>query len=251
MNISAIKGILEQYRRSTLQLILCGVSTVDGTGLAMDPAASRVGGPALVSAGYPWPVDSRQTPMMHLAQLNLADCDMPEPYPTSGVLQFYISTDDSWSEALGRYIPVSEFSECSHQWILPDDPDDSVIHGGFFTVTTKPYQQLPTMDDRDFDFLPFPSDMDPDFFYEDHAEELVNVLNDQPTLICGGGWATFRQWDPRPENESLELLLQLDCYEDNGVVLNYGDRGIVNFFVNPHDVEKEDFSHVFYTWSQF
>ena len=123
MNISAIKGILEQYRRSTLQLILCGVSTVDGTGLAMDPAASRVGGPALVSAGYPWPVDSRQTPMMHLAQLNLADCDMPEPYPTSGVLQFYISTDDSWSEALVRYIPVSEFSECSHQWILPDDPD--------------------------------------------------------------------------------------------------------------------------------
>ena len=183
MNISAIKGILEQYRRSTLQLILCGVSTVDGTGLAMDPAASRVGGPALVSAGYPWPVDSRQTPMMHLAQLNLADCGMPEPYPTSGVLQFYISTDDSWSEALVRHIPVSEFSECSHQWILPDDPDDSVIHGGFFTVTTKPYQQLPTMDDRDFDFLPFPSDMDPDFFYEDHAEELVNALNDQPTLI--------------------------------------------------------------------
>ncbi|MEL6208694.1 MAG: DUF1963 domain-containing protein [Pseudomonadota bacterium] len=59
------------------------------------PSASAIGGPAWrPDDSVAWPKDGRGVDMMHLARLNFAEMPPLENFPPSGLLQFFISTED-------------------------------------------------------------------------------------------------------------------------------------------------------------
>jgi uncharacterized protein YwqG len=59
-----------------------------------------------------------------------------------------------------------------------------------------------------------------------------------------GGYPEFTQQDPRKPQDRQVLLLQLDSDD----AMMWGDSGIANFFIDPADLQRGDFSRVAYTW---
>lgn len=220
---------------------------------AHNPTGSRVGGAAVITKEYPWPLDINQKPMMHLAQLNLAQLPQRDGYPTSGLLQFFIANDDemgldfahSEPKSQGfviRLIPAEQLAGATVEYHPP--VDNYLIQGGFFTVTGQLYDQAPSIDDRDFERLGLN-------FTEEELDELYDILHPgKHTTIFGGGWAHFTQFDPRDAADDREILLQLDTYfgDKSPVELMWGDCGIGNFFISKEDLSRLDFSRVLYNW---
>ena len=61
-----------------------------------------------------------------------------------------------------------------------------------------------------------------------------------------GGYAEFTQEDPRSTEDPMELLFQLDT--DSNIGCRWGDMGVANFFIRPEDLQKRDFSRIFFNW---
>lgn len=146
------------FRRTTaLHLAPVKADTAEAilAAAADNPTSSRVGGAALVTTDYPWPRDNHNKPMLHLAQLNLAELPARAGYPTEGLLQFFIADDDCLGlDSNGhvvRLIPAEDFATGTLEYQQPDD--DYLIYGGFFTVTGQLYDQAPSVEDRDFEKL--------------------------------------------------------------------------------------------------
>lgn len=69
------------------------------------------------------------------------------------------------------------------------------------------------------------------------------------------GYPEFSQEDPRTAHDATKavLLLQLVSElveEDTGKEINWQDFGTANWFIFPEDLEKGDFSKVFFHWEQ-
>lgn len=237
------------FRRTTaLHLAPVAADTAEAivAAAAGNPTGSRVGGAALVTADYPWPSDNHNKPMIHLAQLNLAELPARAGYPTEGLLQFFIADDDCLgldfdnhgNGHVVRLIPVEEFATGTLEYQQPDD--EYLIYGGFFTVTGQLYDQAPSVEDRDFEKLNLAIDQD----------QMYDILEKSHHTIFGGGWAYFTQGDPRDDDDPRELLFQLDSYmdSDSPVELMWGDVGVGNFFISKEDLARLDFNKVLYTW---
>lgn len=253
------KAALAAQARRVVALHLTGVPVAkDFSGIppeaAAAPAGSRIGGPALVTDNYPWPVDADDHPMTHLAQLNLAELPQLGGYPDSGLLQFFIADDDAlgfnyeekpnYRGFVARLIPTAELT--AGTIAVTPTTDDYPFDGGFFTVTGQLYDQLPNPSDHKFEQAGLPLswlDEDPD------VEHCCGVLHDElPATILGPGWAKFTQDDPREEDTDLQLLFQLDWENHHGVQVMFGDAGVANFFITPTDLATQNFDNVFYSW---
>ena len=243
------------YRRTTALHLTPVTATTPADILqaaATNPAGSRVGGAALITPEHPWPLDSKQQPMIHLAQLNLAELPLRDGYPTSGLLQFFIADDDvmgldfsdsdNYRGHVVRLIPAQLFPSATVEYHPPQE-NDGFITGGFFTVTGQLYDQAPCIEDRDFEKLNLG-------LTEEETDELYDRLEHEYQTIFGGGWAHFTQFDPRSNDDHREILFQLDTYfgTDGSVELMWGDAGIGNFFISKEDLANLDFSNVLYNW---
>lgn len=223
--------------------------------LSKSPAGSRIGGPALVTDNFPWPVDSQGKPMMHMAQLNMAELPTREGYPTEGLLQFFHGNDDCYGitstpNHVVRYIPAAELAHGRLHGTIADQTD--AIWDGYFEVTGQLFDQFPTGCDIETENLELPDGLnDPD---NDDDSERYEIFELNPSnTIFGGGWAYFTQEDPRLYEKGLDdyrLLLQLDTEtpEDGPVSMMFGDAGVANFFIHPADLAALNFDNVFYTW---
>lgn len=60
-----------------------------------------------------------------------------------------------------------------------------------------------------------------------------------------GGYPSFTQEDPRTADDPRILLFQLDSEAGK---ITWGDVGIANFFIDPDDLARWDFSRVAYNW---
>jgi uncharacterized protein YwqG len=87
--------------------------------------------------------------------------------------------------------------------------------------------------------LPMPEGVDDEDVYEELFEETLWTSQ-------VGGYAVFTQEDPRAVDSPLVLLLQLGS--DDEAEMMWGDSGIANFFIDPDDLAKADFSRVLYNW---
>lgn len=253
------QDILRPHLRRTVGLRLRPVPVDDPqTTLSQaqaNPAGSRIGGPALVTAEHPWPVDDTNKPMLHMAQLNLTELPAREHYPTSGLLQFFHADDecyglDSTNGTCVRYIPAAMLAGGTLQGDLTTQSD--AITGGYFEVTGELFDQYPTADDFEYETLITPlfdaADLDED--------DLYDAFTDAQTFdsIYGNGWASFTQFDPREHGESplcdYQLLLQLGSTweDDSPVEIMFGDAGICTYFIHPRDLAALNFNNVEYSW---
>lgn len=234
---------------------------------------SKVGGRAYWAAGRDYPRGPAGEPLALLAQLDLAELrDMPG-FPHRGLLQFFIDGDDYYGAALDAAPGQDRMSALAQQrgFRVVYWPDASVPPVAPPALSRRVLDELPfdpakprrirlqadhetlgLQDARlaatlggDLDALverytrEHPDERrDPDWLAEQVAEHLDRTGHKL------GGHPDFTQSDPRRPDDRRVLLLQLDSDE----ALMWGDSGIANFFIDPDDLARADFSRVAFHW---
>ncbi len=231
---------------------------------SQDYIASKVGGKPYLPIGDVYPLDKSGKPMEFLGQINFKDIEKLEDYPTTGLLQFFISLEDwgmNYEKPLESDIKViyhekteeevqTEFEFLDKQ---RDEGNSPIGKEEFIMNFSKPKNEVsPSRDYRSYIKVEenFKHYMGFDKFEEPRAEELEMAYWDAFSSFGHkiGGYADFTQEDPRfYENQDFtELLFQLDS--DSSADILWGDNGIANFFIRKEDLKNKDFSNILYNW---
>ncbi len=242
---------------------------------------SKFGGVPYWEKDAPYPTDADGNKMVLLAQIRLdeiANFDAVEDLPKSGLLQFFISTNDLFG--LDFENPTSQ---SGHRVIFHENLDEKITKDDVISL------KIPTTNDEDFsDYFPFKGEFslefsqsesfinDTDFGFFEKVCEVVERIGvkipeekylseydilDEDTLedfFDGsensriGGWAFFTQDDVHYREDCRDyevLLFQMDSTESQEIL--WGDCGIANFFITKSDLKKRDFSKVLYNWDSY
>lgn len=228
-----------------------------------------------VLGGKPyWPKDKKYPktkegkPLFLLAQLNFEEIPKIDQYPSSGILQFYISDDQLNGLDFDR--PIEKIiSEPEHYRVIyyskvysapkmleHDVPEASTLEN--FPVE-QPLslkfcieQELPSTGDYRFYQTLDNLGKIGEGCLDEVFDYVLDNTNETGTKL--GGNAFFTQHDPRESvkvDEDWILLFQMDSTDVNGVKINWGDLGVANFFIQSEALENKDFSNVWYNWDCF
>ena len=220
---------------------------------------SKVGGQPYLLKETTWPTSPDGRELFFLAQINFAEVPPLTPFPSSGILQFFIHDDDLYGMDFDDGENPDTFRVLFHpevleqesrlqtklpstNWeeeLLPHHPDESypLIFGlGEEVVPISDYQF----------YQHFGSD-----FFRQFAENEWEVMGQLEKAVRSqghkiGGYAYFTQDDPRRAEDPMLLLLQLDS--DERMDLMWGDMGVGHFFIREKDLVAQDFSRVLYDW---
>lgn len=200
-------------------------------------------------------------PLILLAQINFEEVPELKGYPTKGILQFFILSDDVYG--LDFDTPLDEiinnpdkYRVVYHHNVLKDlSLLESVL------PVASQNSDLPIITECSLKFnlkqeIPSPTDYrfkrisgDIYEFDDEVCEYLYDNLDASGSKI--GGYANFTQDDPRGYEKPKEnwiLLFQMDTEECDGVDIMWGDCGVGNFFIQPESLLNCDFSRVWYNW---
>lgn len=239
---------------------------------ADDVAVSKVGGRAYWAAGRDYPRDPQGQPLFLLAQIQLGELPKMPGYPERGMLQFFISGDDFYGAAIDaahgpkrmdalaepKGFRVVYWADASAPAIVP--PAATAGLDALPFDPAKPRRIRFSADHEtmgihdvglakvlgtDIDALAeryISANVDDRVAAEDLSDEVSDYLDRSGHKL--GGYPDFTQDDPRGADDKRVLLFQLDS--DDGLM--WGDSGIANFFIDPADLARADFSRVSYHW---
>jgi len=222
---------------------------------------SKFGGNAYWPKNMTYPTDYEGKPMFLLAQINFSETPYLKGYPTKGLLQFFVSGGDLQglefpSEERTMNTIINEHR--GYSVIYHDEVSTNIPLKLNFPDNKDAY--LPMRDEYSLEFsikdsdLPFPDN----YHFINKVGELGNINDESWDALYErfdssgskiGGYAYFTQSDPRYNiKEDWFLLFQMDTEFSEGVDIMWGDAGVGNFFIKPEDLEKLDFSKVWYNW---
>ncbi|MEK4230973.1 YwqG family protein [Solibacillus sp. FSL H8-0538] len=216
-------------------------------------------------AGYPYlprdavhPKDANGQYMLLLAQINFSEVHLGAPFPTQGLLQFYISEHCYHHAQLGtgdrlykiRYYPtiidkshlISDFSYLT-QTYSTDFPINSEL-GIQFSTAIEP---VSATDYRlSYYFNPLISGehfaVDGRTFNDLYLENFLSADHKV------GGYPYFIEEDIRKNSVALQcydtLLLQIVSNDEHGIM--WGDCGVMSFFINSKKLQHLDFSDIYF-----
>lgn len=238
-------------------------SVVEYMKMSVSTKAARVincklGGMPYLPRGTTHPKDEKAEYMLLLAQVNFSEGFFPSPFPTKGLLQFFISPS-AYEQTLKtggilttnyfhvRYYPtittedlVTDFSYLQHaqSYIMPIknelplsfskeiEPVSATDYRLTHYITPKLMAQFAKNEHQ-----PFPEIY---LYYFSGADMKM------------GGYPYFIGQDIRGNDPSLQtydtLLLQI--VSNDAIDIMWGDCGVLKFFINRDKLEKLDFSDV-------
>jgi len=206
-----------------------------------------------------YPKDENGEPMKLLAQINFSELPQLNEFPTSGLLQFYISADDDvygidfdepakqknfkliYHEQLNETDLIEDFS-----FVTNDREIEFPIGkeaGMTFDLVVQPVSAFSV----DFDIIEENIPLDQKIEHEncnDLHELYIEKFVGEGHRI--GGYPYFTQADPREKEEHPILLLQIDS--DDSIDCMFGDVGVANFFISREDLLNRNFTNVLYNW---
>jgi len=225
-----------------------------------DIFSSKAGGLGYIPHDGNFPVDNEGNQLRLLAQIACSEIDF-EPFPKSGLLQFWILDDDVYGLSNWGETETEAITQNTFRVIYYPEIDRSVTEEEIQKKFTKPAYTpkeevdwwLPVFGEYGMSFEPAESYQQPDF---EEAEELWDKYaelaeKDGTPNHQIGGYPFFTQSDPREENSKYDFLLfQLDSDYDSGADdrVMWGDAGVGNFFINSEKLKHLDFSDVLYNW---
>lgn len=231
---------------------------------------SKVGGVPYMPLDFKYPLDEREEykgkPLAFLAQINFAQMPPLKGFPSFGILQFFIGTDYLYGMDTENLALQAGFRVFFHRNI---EREDRLLKQ--LPVQVEYEAEAPIQKELKMEFTPAVSIIGwQDFRYEAEFlkayqkefpltasfEEIPAEVRDKMEEVCNaggsriGGYPLFTQSDPRSDDNAYAqdtvLLLQLDSDSETGI--QWGDDGVCNFFITPHQLEELDFSHVLYHW---
>lgn len=237
---------------------------------------NKIGGMPFIPKRGTYPVSTISGEKLHLLiQLNFETIQNIENYPQTGILQIFIEATDCYGldfdnpqkQSSWRIIYHTDISDPMSEdeilVLMPEISEDNYElpfekSGKEYKLEGKESEMPITINSFNFDSIynKYCNDILDDEFknksWYSLTEEVSNRLNDElygeGTRI--GGYPGFTQSDPREGIlENYMLLLQIDSEgNDKEWFLMWGDSGIANFFIDPDDLKKCDFSKVYYNW---
>lgn len=220
-----------------------------GEGEVLPIQQSKFLGKPYLPISMEYPKDNNGVPMIHLAQINFAEVPTLANYPSSGILQLYISPT--------RWYDMEDFRVLFHEKPEPEFQtgvdfltdalyEDSPIYVEHKLAFNK---QIEFGDPNDFRFQLRFDDKD----YFDFQKSLSKAQEEEMDKFFDsighkiGGYAYFTQSDPRDYDSAKKndvLLLQIDTDEE----IMFGDSGVAHIFINEDDLKKKDFSKGYFYW---
>ncbi len=225
-----------------------------------DPWASKVGGLPYLPKSDIWPTAPDGKELFFLAQVNFAETPTLPPFPTAGILQFFISDD----RLLGM---DSDFDEQKIQdtfrvrWFPEVMTNEANLEKN--SNPLRPYDYLPHHPEESY---PLKFELETEIcpvadyqFYEKYGQDFFQNFGENEWKIYEeyekmhrsaghkiGGYAYFTQDDPRSPSDPMLLLFQMDS--DEMMDLQWGDMGIGHFFIREADLAARRFDRVQYSW---
>jgi len=219
------------------------------------------------------PLDNKSKPMALMAQINLSKMPQLPHFPKEGILQFFLSLEDTYGMNFNKAIdhkynkviywpnPDMEKYSTYPEINIEDSPaniplsieSDDIKMESCGIADQYYYDQF-----LENTLIPkFPT-LNTDELFDAICEEDTDDLLGDNSGSKMGGFAYFTQDDPRNSNElnkawslkeedkeEIIVLLQLDSDHDE---MMWGDCGVANWHILKEDLLKLDFSKVFYTW---
>lgn len=234
---------------------------------------SKIGGLPYWTKDKEYPTDQEGNKLFLLAQINFDKCEVDEPLPKNGLVQFFIMDDDDLGLDYDNPISQKNSRVVYHEKVdytiteesikeagIPNSVHDSEMFpvDGEHKLTLQKGTDYMTVNDFRFDKI-F-SEAYKEVYGKEISDEdnYFKVLDDKENDILYDklyttnnhkmlGYPYFTQTDPRSESKFSEydtLLFQLDS--DDYVI--WGDVGVCNFFIEKDSLIKKDFSKVLFNW---
>ncbi|KGR75515.1 YwqG family protein [Ureibacillus sinduriensis] len=226
---------------------------------------SKFAGNPYLPKSHLHPKDSNGQIMHLLAQINFAQLPSIPPFPSKGLLQFFLSTkfdqiDEKKVELLYQEdFKVRYYPNILHENQLIQDFSDLESKSSFLIQNEKGLAFLPkhepvsASDYRREKFLQV-SPFDGEYISED--ERTFEDIYFEYFLAAEhkiGGYPYFIEYDTRKNSSFLKrfdtLLLQIVSNDEQGIM--YGDSGVIKFFINQDALRNLDFSSVYFIAEQF
>lgn len=215
------------------------------TGTKPEITESKIGGMGYLPHDGEIPRTKDGIMLNLLAQINCSEVNCPNcpdfsDFPDSGLLQFWILSEDLYGWDFHHPTTQDGFRVLYYPEI-----DGTVTRQ---EIAVKYLECGMT-------FQPDESNLiDWDAFYDDETDEESQESEEDEEIDIRlhqiSGYPFFTQDDPRLENSAYSFLLfQLDSQMDNGEhKIFWGDFGVGNFFIKPEKLRQRDFSDVWYNW---
>ena len=273
ITIENINKVIEKIRNeNTKEYIAISINGDRG----LNVQTSKFGGIPYIAQDAEVPVDAEGNQLALLAQINCTELPENDIYPKEGLLQFWISRDDSFGlDSKGtnvvKYIKDIDENitnrDVLSKYHLPSEDNDeeySPFHEKDASFALTFNKGTSTITATDFLFEDIVKDAIRKLFPEEQVEDLYEDLDSEvyETLFKAfegvkhaiGGYPTFVQWDPRdPENKEAydTMLLQIESEWDSNTkdnLIMWGDSGVANFFINKEKLANLDFENVLFNW---
>ncbi|MBN3555850.1 DUF1963 domain-containing protein [Fictibacillus nanhaiensis] len=265
MTLSLPKA-LEPYRNEIEKTVVPFVS-IQATRQPTAIKDSKIGGFPYLPEGFSYPLDSSGKPMALLCQLNFEEIPHLEHFPTSGILQFYLSrNDDVMGMDFDTPTNQSNFRVVYHEnieqlhttesFVPEDNEEEHLPFHGEYRLSFELSKEALGVSDFQFGERYKSIDMDQATGEENMwGEETLYDLFCEHVENMGhkiGGYAYFTQTDPRDYETQFDdyriTLLQIDTDDEGENDIMWGDAGIGNFFITKEDLRNKDFSSVLFNW---
>ena len=230
---------------------------------------SKFGGLPYWDLNMEYPLDNKGKKIVLLAQINFEKENFDDDrLPKKGILQFFISSDimnglegtgykviyhENINENIKKEdiekldIPTSRTIDGDKEEYFPFEEEYKITFNkkeDFLGPAVYNFDDVVKQIIKD-EFNEEVTENIYDYFSYEEYDYLTKDLDTTGHKIFG--YPYFTQTDPRyyDDVKKYELvLLQIDS--DGGIM--WGDSGVANFFIDSEDLEKRDFSKVFYTW---
>ena len=219
---------------------------------------SKLGGMPYLPKGETHPRDEKAEYMLLLAQVNFSEGIFPSPFPTEGLLQFFISPS-AYEQTLKTggiltpsYFHIRYFPTITTEELVTDFTYLQHVQTHIFPIKeelplsfSKKIEPVSATDYRLTNFIS-PKLMEQFTKTEHHLFPDIYLQYFSGADMKTGGYPYFIGEDIRGNYPSLQtydtLLLQI--LSDDEIDIMWGDCGVIKFFINRDKLERLDFSDV-------
>lgn len=226
------------------------------------PLNSRIGGMPFWPEGQEWPKGRRKQRLHFLAQLNFDQLPDFDPYPSKGMVQFFIDPDNDLLGMDYSNRKKGDFVVLYHEDLQQEPTPKADCGRSIEDFDGGPVQEACDLHfETDTEYVPTTDRL---FSWKlgvraykladqvEGEERMQEVLNDYNlfTNAAGikiGGYGSFTQNDIRYSQKYTKYDYLLFQITSQGPI-QWGVKGSVHFFIPKQDLKALDFNQVLYTW---